>query len=105
MKTKPAKKIKKNGKKTISEVKQAFRQPAVRRRGGGTLFYRGAFVCKKPSDWRNGTFCDSADIRFQTQKLFLQCGGRGARLPAFYATIFCKVRRGGGYRFFGSACA
>lgn len=44
MKTKPAKKIKKNGKKTISEVKQAFRQPAVRRGAEAALYFTAALL-------------------------------------------------------------
>ena len=44
MKTKPAEKIKKNGKKTISEVKQAFRQPAVRRGAEAALYFTAALL-------------------------------------------------------------
>ena len=44
MKTKPAEKIKKSGKKTISEVKQAFRQPAVRRGAEAALYFTAALL-------------------------------------------------------------
>lgn len=47
MKTKPAKKIKKNGKKTISEVKQAFRQPAVRRGAEAALYFTAALLLQE----------------------------------------------------------
>ena len=47
MKTKPAEKIKKSGKKTISEVKQAFRQPAVRRGAEAALYLPRRFCLQE----------------------------------------------------------
>ncbi len=54
MKTKPAEKIKKNGKKTISEAKEAFQQPAVHK-GAEALIYFGAALLLARSRVLDGT--------------------------------------------------